>query len=156
MVIRITFLLFLLLFSASSFAFLELKSNFYGSLLVFGRSDVILSTHNTLLFGGEKFKVGGFYSYEKFQKNTTDTSAGGALRFGEATYLELQVGAYERKFKAHTTMTGKGVMGSLIVGKHFGSIFGFSLMVMGKKITSGMDKRLIVKVLPYFGLRVGF
>jgi hypothetical protein len=152
---NISLILVFYIASLSSFAFMELKTNFYGSLLVFGRNDVILNTHNTLLFGGDLFKVGAFYSYEPIQENTVDSASGGAIRFGESTFVELQAGSYERKFKAHTSLKGKGVMGNLIIGKHFGRVFGISLIISAKKITSGMDKRTMIKALPYFGLRLG-
>ncbi|OIQ16188.1 MAG: hypothetical protein BM556_16140 [Bacteriovorax sp. MedPE-SWde] len=141
--------------SFNSHALFELKSSFYGSLLLFGRSDVIVKTHNTFLLGGDLFKFGAFYTHESIQQNTVDTAMGGAIRFGESTFFELQAGAYEREFKAHSTLKGKGVLGNLIIGKHFGSVFGISLIVTAKKITSGMDKRTMIKALPYFGLRVG-
>ena len=149
-------LLLLMFLSSNAFAFVEFKTSFYGSFLSFGRSDLILSTHNTILFGSENIKFGGFYSFESYQSNTTDTAIGGAFRVGESTFLELQGGAYQRKFEAHSTLKGKGIMGNIIIGKHFGDYFGLSFMLIGKKITSGMDKRLIVKALPYFSLRVGF
>jgi hypothetical protein len=151
--------LFILLFLSFSFnanAFVEIKSNFYGTIMLFGRTDTILNTHNTILFGDELLKLGGFYSYEAIQENTIDTSMGGALRFGESTYFELQAGAFERQFKAYSTLKGKGFMTNLIVGKHIGNVFGFSIITSIKKISSGMDKRTIVKLLPYFGMRMGF
>lgn len=152
---RLIFIL-CLLSSPQGHAFMELKSNFYASLLLFGRSDKIVKTHNTLLFGSSLVKLGGFYSHENIQENTVDTSYGGTLRVGEATFFELQIGHFERTFTAYSTIEGKGFMGNIILGKHFGRFFGISLMTTIKNITSGMDKRTIVKVLPYFGLRVMF
>lgn len=152
---KIGILLFLLL-SFDCFAFMELKSNFYGSFMAYGRSDTILQTHNSLLFGIDSFKLGGFYTYESYQKNTVDTGLGATVRFGEKTFFELQLGTYQREFSAHTTSKGKGFMGNIIVGAHLGNFFGISLITNIKNISSGMDKRTMAKILPYFGLRVGF
>ena len=154
--LRVIFPLFVLLTSFEASAFMELKSNFYGSLMLFGRTDTILNTHNSLLIGGDIIKFGGFYSYEAIQENTVDISYGGALRIGEVTYFEAHAGLFEREFQAYSTLSGKGFMSNLIIGRHLGNIFGFSILTSIKKITSGMDKRTIVKLLPYFGMRMRF
>ena len=42
-------------------------------------------------------------------------------------------------------------------GVHLGSFFGFSIPVVVKKISTGnLDKRMIVDVLPYLGMRLKF
>lgn len=151
----------LLIFIFTSFtydanALVEVKSNLFASFLSFGRSEIIATTHNTVLLGFDSFKAGAFYSYEKFQENTQDSSLGAAIRFGEKTFFEIQAGAYTRKFTSHTTITGKGLIANLIIGKHFGDYFGLSLYLTAKKITSGMDKRTMIKALPYLGFRIGF
>jgi hypothetical protein len=79
-----------------------------------------------------------------------------AIRIGDEIFTELQIGPFQRQFTGHTTLKGKGFIGNILLGKHFGKYFGLSLLLSFKKIDSGMDKRIIFKGLPFFGLRVGF
>ncbi|MDA8791753.1 hypothetical protein N9N67_00835 [Bacteriovoracaceae bacterium] len=143
--------------SPSLYSVVEFKSNIFFSFATVGTNDAISSSHNTLLMGSDNVKVGGYFGHENRHGSTTDTSAGGAIRIGENTYFELNGGAFKRTYKYNETeLEGVGVSGNIILGKHLSKNVGVSLLVNGKHITKGMDKRWIYTLLPYIGLRTSF
>lgn len=145
-------------FSLEGRAAVEFKSNLLPSFAAIGRSDLVLSTHNTLLFGGDAFRAGLYAAYETISVNTTDTSVGAALRFGKDSYFEMQGGSFRRGFsQSGTSLSGTGFSANLIYGFHLTPHWGLALFLSGKRISGGdLDKRWIVDLLPFLSLRVEF
>lgn len=145
---------FLPVYSKSAF---EIKSSFIPSIAFINRTDIIFTSHNTLLVGSDNFWGGFYYGHEIISENVTDQTVGGALRFGQQTFFEMQGGAFVRKFTQYqTNLEGRGFAAQFIYGTHLNNYFGLSLGLSGKRINSGMDKRTIVTLLPLLSLRVGF
>lgn len=146
----------ILLFFISHCAFgMEWKTNLITSMNTSGEFDLIFNTHNTLMFGGS-FKVGPYIGYERLHSYVTDFAYGGALRFGGSGFIELQAGALERKFRDHSSLTGKGYVINMLTGTKLSEVFSLTLLFSAKKIDSGMDPRWIYKVLPYLGVTIDF
>jgi hypothetical protein len=140
-------------------AMVEFKTNILPSIAQVGRTDVVLSTHNTILFGGYGFYMGVYGGYEVITQNVTDQTYGAAVRFGaDNPYFELQGGYFQRDFREHgSRLTGKGFAANLGVGWHLTPNFGLSVYACGKRITQGdLDKRTIVDLLPFLMLRTEF
>lgn len=156
---KFTVLIFFLFtfFTNYIYAAVELKSSFLPSVAFVNRSDIVFTSHNTLLFGTGQMWVGGYFGHEIISENVTDQTIGGALRFGQQTFFEIQGGAYTRKFTQYQTdLKGKGFAAQLIYGTHLNNYFGLSAALSGKRITSGMEKRTIITLLPLLTLRWGF
>lgn len=149
---------FLSLFLSSySFASIEFKSSFLPSVAFVNRSDIVFTSHNTLLFGAANFWAGGYFGHEIISENVTDQTLGAAVRFGQQQFFEIQGGAFVRKFTQYETdLEGKGFAAQFIYGTHLNNFFGLSLALSGKRINSGMEKRTIITLLPLLTLRVGF
>lgn len=146
-----------LLLAPAANASVEIKTNFLPSLAALPNLDPIFSSHNTLLVGIGWFHIGAYGSFETVSKSVTDTSYGGAIRFGETNYVELQGGTFERRFRENSIrLTGKGFAANLIYGHHFNEYFGLSIIAAGKRIESGMNRRSIVDLVPYLTMRAGF
>ena len=63
-------------------------------------------------------------------------------------------GYYERKFDG---VVGKGYFAIISPGINLNRAIGFSVPIVMKKISSGgLDKRMMVDILPYLGLRLVF
>lgn len=140
----------------SSAAF-EIKSNFLPSIAFINRADVVFTSHNTLLFGTGNFWGGAYVGHEVISENVTDQTFGGAIRFGQQQFVEIQGGAFVRKFTQYqTNLEGKGFSAQLLYGTHLNNVFGLSLGLSGKRINSGMEKRTIITLLPLLSLRWGF
>jgi hypothetical protein len=136
----------------------ELQSNFFPSFALAGRLDFILSTHNTVMFGGEGFKAGAYGAFESLSINVVDTAYGAAVRFGEQRYVEIDGGLFQRRFtQPGTHLTGKGWSANVIYGAHLTPHFGLALFASVKRIQAGdMDRRWIYDLLPFFTLRTVF
>lgn len=110
-----------------------------------------------MLVGSGSFGAGAYIGHEIISENVTDQTFGAAIRFGQQEFFELQGGAFVRKFiQYQTALEGKGVAAHLIYGTHINNLFGLSLGLSGKRITSGMEKRTIVTLLPLLTLRWGY
>jgi hypothetical protein len=152
---RWLFIFFLL--TPKAFAAFEVKSTFLPSMAIIGRTDVVFVSHNTLLFGADNFKFGGYLGFDHISENVTDQTVGAALRFGQNQFLELQGGAFVRKFTQHQTeLEGTGIAANILWGTHINSAFGLSVALSAKRISSGMDKRTILTALPLLSLRWGY
>ncbi len=151
----LTVLIFLLpTYSQAAF---EIKSSLLPSIAFINRSDVVFTSHNTLLFGAGDFWGGAYIGHEVISENVTDQTLGGALRYGQQQFFEIQGGAFVRKFTQYqTSLEGKGFAVQLLYGTHLNSVFGLSLGLSGKRINSGMEKRTIITLLPLLSLRWGF
>lgn len=151
----LTILIFL--FPTYSDAAFEIKSNFLPSLGFVNRADVVFTSHNTLLYGSGHFWAGAYAGHEIISENVTDQTFGAAVRFGQQQFFEIQGGALVRKFTQYqTNLEGKGAAIQFIYGTHLNNYFGLSAGLSGKRITSGMEKRTIITLLPLLTLRVGF
>lgn len=148
--------IFSLISCFQAYSAVEFKTNFFVSYAQVGRSDVIAKSHNTLLIGSKFFKAGLYYGSDSLHGEVNDSTTGGAIRFGEKTYFELQAGTYTRIFSHTRNLTGRGQAGSLIFGQNMNDFFSLSLFFTGQHISSGMDKRWTYTALPYLGLRMEF
>lgn len=149
--------LLIFIFPTYSFASFEIKSSFLPSIAVVNRADIVFTSHNTLLFGSGAFWAGAYVGHEVISENATDQTLGGAVRFGQQDFFEIQGGAFTRHFTQYQTdLEGKGFAAQFIYGKHLNSVFGLSLALSAKRITSGMEKRTIITLLPLLSLRWGF
>lgn len=151
----LTVLIFLLpTYSGAAF---EIKSSLLPSIAFINRTDIVFTSHNTLLFGSGDFWGGAYVGHEVISENVTDQTLGGALRYGQQQFFEIQGGAFVRKFTQYqTNLEGKGFAAQLLYGTHLNSVFGLSLGLSGKRINSGMEKRTIITLLPLLSLRWGF
>lgn len=147
----------ILILPLSSGAAFEIKSSFLPSLAFINRTDVVFTSHNTLLLGAGDFWAGAYVGHEVISENVTDQTFGGAFRYGQQRFFEIQGGAFVRKFTQYQTdLEGKGFAAQLLYGTHLNSVFGLSLGLSGKRINSGMEKRTIITLLPLLNLRWGF
>lgn len=129
----------------------EVKTNLFFSNLTSGDSDLYLRSHNMIYLGFSSFQIGPFYNYEPLHSYVTDQSYGLALKWGSSLYFEIGGGVYERKYEEQK---GKGMMGSLTLGKTLSKIISVSLTTIYKSLQSGdLEKRDMVDLLPYIGFR---
>jgi hypothetical protein len=150
------FLLFIILFFQveKTFAYLEIRSNFYTSYLLTSTSDFLFRSYTGLYIGGNAFAIGAVYLYDPLHDYVTDTGYGGALRIGDKTYVEFSGGYFERKYE---NLKGTGYFVSMIPGFDISNNFGFTLPLIAKKIDGGeLDKRWIINVVPFISWRVRF
>lgn len=155
LIIQIFF--FSIIVTSTVSAAIEIKSSLLPSVAIVGKSDLVLSSHNTLLFGGPRFKVGPYIGYEVLSSNQNDLTYGAAIRFGDQKFLEIQGGIFERDFhQQNLRLKGKGFAGNLIFGVYLNNYFGIDLALTYKRIESGMDKRTVLELLPFFGLKAEF
>lgn len=151
---KILTMLFFIFWSSNSFALLEIRSDFFSSLLVGGSSDLLIRSNNSILVGGEGFSFGANYLYDPLHSYVTDSGYGGAIKFGEQKFFQLSGGYFERKYKS---LKGKGFYATAVLGWQWSEHFSVSIPIIAKRITNGgLDKRWIIDMIPYLGLRLKF
>lgn len=141
--------------SVKSLAVVEFKTQIYTSISYTDKSDIIFASHNSLLVGSSGFKWGGYYGLESYHSYVVDHSFGAAFKFGEVNFLELQFGYFSRDFKNHQDLheTSTGFIVNTFFGHQFSNHLNFAFLLSGKKIISGMDKRILIDFYPFLGVK---
>ncbi len=149
-------LLLLLMFLSSSnvLAALEFRSDFFSSYLIGGSNDLLIRSNNSILMGGVGLSFGINYLHDPLHSYITDSGYGGVIKFGDRTFFEMAGGYFERKYD---DLKGRGFYLVLMGGRQWSNNFSVSIPIIIKRIASGdLEKRWMVDVIPYFGLRFKF
>lgn len=114
------------------------------------------SLHLSYLFGEKIIKIGPYAALRGAYSYLTEKAFGVAIRVDSNVYYEIQGGYFERNFGMEKTLTGKGYLFNVVIGKKLSERFAASIMTSFQRIESGLDKRWLVKILPYWGISFVF
>ena len=148
----ITLILFLSI-SCRSWGKYEAKLGILPSLAFVGQNQAVVLAHGTFLMGTSSFLLGPFIGSEVYTPDVLDEIYGGAIRFGDKVYFEVQGGYYRRKLSQNSVLvTGTGWAANTLLGFHWNQFLGMQILLRAKSITAGMEPRTRVDLLPMFSI----
>jgi len=125
---------------------------FFNGFGFLGHAEATFKSHNYFFFGGSGFAFGPVVNYNSYREDLKEYSAGGGIRMGQNTFLELDGGYFKR---THDGFEGKGFLASLIIGwqltKGFRVILPFHFIHIKK---GDLIKHWVVDFVPNIGLRL--